>query len=251
MDPSLRELISLLDFRADMILSAFEREREDLEAAGCQRSRDQGRNLVVDQLAGRVEKAARLFAELHEQNKKALAERAFIRSHEITGQIRQLLEDVKRQVDWRVYGMMFPGDYLQQPPTPWWFVKDYPGVLSPQLTADPSVRSIAEGWAASVAPAASAPSVEETSPFFDDELARSDRAAAEEWRRQAEERRREQEDHRRRVKQRREEASASLEALRKAGREKGLFKEGDVCPRCQFGYAWDGTDCHHCKYHKD
>src|SRR5262245_54961324 len=105
-----------------------------------------------------------------------------------------------------------------QPPKPWWFVKDYPGVLSPQLTANPSIRSIAEGWAALVATAASGPLAEETSLFFDDELARSDRAAAEEWRRQ-------EEDHRRRVKQRRQEASAWLEVLRKAGREKGLLKE--------------------------
>src|SRR5262249_8380646 len=159
-------------------------EREDLDTAGRGLSGDQGRNLEIDQLAERAEKAARLFAELHEQNKKALAEREFIRSHEIIRQIRQLLEEVKSQVDRRIENGMFPhkyfNAYLVQPPTPWWFVKEYPGVLSPQLTADPSVRSIAEGWTASVAAAASAPTVEKTSPFFDDELARSDRAAAEE-----------------------------------------------------------------------
>ncbi|HKB42370.1 MAG TPA: CHAT domain-containing protein [Gemmataceae bacterium] len=154
-DPSLRELISLLDFRADMILSAFEREREDLDTAGRGLSGDQSRNLEIDQLAGRVEKAARLFAELHEKNKKALAERAFIRSHEITGQIRQLLEEVKSQVDWRVHGvMMSPCCYAESPPCPWWFAKDYPGVLPTQLSADPSVRSVAQGWATSGATAA-------------------------------------------------------------------------------------------------
>jgi hypothetical protein len=164
-DPSLCELISLLDFRADMILSAFEQEGKDLETAG----RRSGRDLVVgnpenDPLAARVRRAARLFEELHEKNKKALAERAFIRSHEITGQIRQLLEEVKLHVDFRVHGLMFPGVYFEGPPKPWWFVKDYPGVLPSRLTDDLAVRSLAEGWAASVATPAGKPPAEETSP---------------------------------------------------------------------------------------
>src|SRR5262245_25093117 len=76
-----------------------------------------------------------------------------------------------------------PPSGIAAPPTMWWFIKDYPGVLPPQLTADLSIRSIAEGWAASVATAASAPLVEEL--------------------------RRQQEDAERRVKQRRQEESAS------------------------------------------
>ena len=41
------------------------------------------------------------------------------------------------------------------------------------------------------------------------------------------------------------------QAEKKAEEERigALIQQGKLCPKCKFGYAWDGIECRHCKYH--
>jgi hypothetical protein len=94
LDRSVEELISVLDFRADMILSKLEEERRkatELELAVPNAPTEPIRDMKVAHPALSFDRFAKEFAELHEQNKKALLDGQFVLAHDITWKIHDLL----------------------------------------------------------------------------------------------------------------------------------------------------------------
>jgi hypothetical protein len=217
---SMQELVSLLDFRADLILSAFGREGlQDRDSAPSDHSRDMKISHPI----------ARQFAELHEQNKQALIDGRLVLSHELTAKVRDLLSEYyKDGICGRYMVAEFPRRAHEiSGPNAYNFASQYPGPLPEHFEREPNQAVL-------------------MLKQEEEERRREQEKAEEEQRRSAEEAtRREAEEEARRANQR-----EHIKALQDAARKKGVLKEGDRCPKCGFSYAWDGTDCHHCHFHK-
>jgi hypothetical protein len=231
-DSSVQELITLLDFRADMIISVLGREKRDaleafLKAAPTERARD----IKLVGFENRLDNFASMFAELHEKNKKALIDGKFVLSHEITKQIQLLLSEVRNTITFWYANDVPVGDapcYSLHIHSPWECASEYPGPLPESVKHNPN--QVVLMWK-------------------QEEEAR--RRAEQEERRRIEEETRRGEAERKRRKAEWEEQRKTVAALQQTGKDKGILKEGDRCPECGFSYAWDGIDCHHCHYHKD
>ena len=214
-----------------------------------------------------MDTCARMFAELHERNKKALTRGEFVLSHEITRQIQQLLFDFNAAItrhrltsDQR-YGSV---SYCLRPEPPWTWVlrriaqtfghrgplpeslryaSDYPGPLPESLQRIPNQAVVM--WKR-----------EEERRRTAEERRQQQRSKKEERRRPAEERRRKKAEEKRRrqhaERQHREEEwqqqLLAAKALRREALERGVLIDGDRCPRCHFSYAWTGNECGHCKF---
>jgi hypothetical protein len=226
LDASIQELIAVLDFRADMILAMMEEHnREASERVATRASRD----MELIQIGEKLGELKQMFADLHEQNKRALISGEFILSHEITRKIQYLLfENMKNLILIDSYVYVYAEDPFSRLPEPWTFASDYPGPLPESLTEKPTPVILM--WK----------QAEEERKRAQEEARK--RAQEEVRKEEAERRHREAEaDKQRRV----------VTALQQAAREKGILKEGDRCPKCGFSYAWDGTGCYHCHYRKD
>jgi hypothetical protein len=224
-DPSIQELISILDFRADMILSETEKDkREVLELGAVAQKVSTGlnRDMKIRDLVIYLDMFANRVAQLHEQNKKALIDRQLLLSHEITSKIHDLLSERRDAVIyWHAYESPKRVPHTQYKlhyPPPWTFASDYPGPLPRALTDRPNEIVLL-------------------------------------WRREEEERRRAEERaegrplpvipaviprNKRQI----------IMAAQKAAMTKGILRKGDCCPHCRFSHAWDGIYCHYCHYKK-
>jgi CHAT domain len=230
LDASIQELISVLDFRADVILSEMEEKRRQILGSGVVVSRaptGSVRDLVPPVRKALIE-FPRRFAELHEQNKNALINRQFVAAHEITRQIQAMLADTRNAITlWWDQNTAYvacgggPGKSPMELPDA--CASEYPGLLPESVKTRPS--EIILMWK---------------------------QDGAERRRAEEESRTRAEEGTKRRLAEEAESAKRRENARvrREAAIEKGVLKEGDRCPKCGFAYGWDGLDCHHCHYHE-
>jgi CHAT domain len=213
-DSSVQELISLLDFRADLVLKEMsEVERQDVDVTGnamAERDRD------MNKLWESEEELARTFAELHEQNKKALLDRQFVLSHEITRQIQQFLSRTMHvNPSLRATYLYFKMAILSQ-----FYISGnvYPGPLPGSLKQTPIPTVLM--WKRE----------EEEQRTLQEEKTRAQEVAI-----------REASDRPKRLQ--------DAKALRMKAIAEGVLIGGDRCPWCHFAYAWNGLDCNHCHFH--
>jgi hypothetical protein len=136
LERSVQELISVLDFRADMILAQIEEDRRkvtELEPAVPKAATEPFRDMKAAPSLISLERFAAKFAELHELNKKALIAGQFVLAHEITSMIQGLL--------WHryftKYSVQMAGEHISSSgfimPQAWTFASDYPGALPDSL----------------------------------------------------------------------------------------------------------------------
>jgi CHAT domain len=271
-DPSIQELIAVLDFRADMVLSM-------IEAVGVQTAAPESvRNMELITPKGRLSRFASMFAQLHEKNKKALTDGEFILSHEITRQIQVLLFEFDAAVAPRVLTLYRTNPWVQ-------IVMTIPFLLASSTTkirtlwrriASAAVRHLLLAGYYKVTPRERKPWMHESfrpgpwthyaseypGPLPESLKSKPNQAVLmwkqdEDRREKAVEQVREGEESRRKrdadLKLRKAESEkprALLAALQQTAREKGILKEGDRCPKCGFSYAWDGINCYHCHYNE-
>jgi hypothetical protein len=146
---SLQELISLLDFRADMILSSIEQEKEVTgEQADASVTAVPTRDMAMFKSGvERLDDVAQRFAELHERNKRALLEGSFVLSHEITRQIQHLLREKESRVsDLRMGRVAYSNKSAPQLRE---YADEYPGSFPTSLEttlrqADPEIWKVLE-----------------------------------------------------------------------------------------------------------
>jgi CHAT domain len=271
LDPSVQELISLLDFRADMVLSMMEKEQREASepypskprspaGGGSVENKSQSaRDMKSVNRKVRFDEYAAKFAELHEQNKKALITGHFVLSHEITGQIQLLLYAFNTVItspvaaayclrwSWRFWNWRSPHEetkrmyrklsadgmmqLVRRRGEDWIYASEYPGPLPKSLKQ--SQNDVVLMWKHE----------EEERRRAEEKERREREESARKWEaeRHGELQRREAESERKR---------ALLAVLQQAQREKGIPVAGDRCPKCGFTYGWDGLDCHHCHYHE-
>jgi hypothetical protein len=134
-DPSVKELISLLDFRADVILAEMAAvEREALDVAGgapIEPARDMHK---LDETENQPGEDSRMFAELHEENKRALINGEFVLSHEITRRIQHLLNKIgDRERRSIIYAYVLLKAQFFFLPNYYTFASVYPGPLPESL----------------------------------------------------------------------------------------------------------------------
>jgi hypothetical protein len=137
-DPSVKELISILDFRADVILAEMEKhQRAPLDVAR-EATREPVRDMEkLDKPESEVEHT-HAFADLHERNKKALINGEFVLSHEITRKIQHLLFNLNTSgrvplLSIYVYSKLWLLSLLPRS-----FAGVYPGPLPESLKATPN-----------------------------------------------------------------------------------------------------------------
>jgi hypothetical protein len=238
LEESVQELISVLDFRADMILSDLAKEKGEVfifksSDLAKEIMNEPVRDMEVHPCAVKIDDLAGAFADLHEKNKKALIERKFVLAHEITRQIQGMLSEITnaltsgRVARDNARKHLTSISYFMSFPEPWTYASEYPGPLPESLKKSPNDAVLM--WKG------------------DEE---------ERIRAEAEKRSRDEQNARARELERQlrkteaEKQRKIVEALQQSAREKGILKEGDRCPQCGFRYAWDGTDCHHCHYQR-
>jgi hypothetical protein len=222
---SVQELISLLDFRADMILSGVE---GDPSITPFERVRDMkpgnpiaGFGEVHGDFAGR-------FEELHERNKQALIDGHLVLSHELTARIRDLLSEQYKSAHSCCYTGLsreevplthtISGQYAYD------YSSQYPGPLPAHLKREPN--EIILMWRREE---------EERRAREEEERVLWERRQAEEALRAAERRKR----------------LETIHDLRRAAIKNGIVKEGERCPKCGFSYAWTGTECYICHHSRE
>lgn len=132
------ELISILEFRIEKILSHMEETREDriemiLDIRARFGSRAQ-RETSAGGFARRLQSIQKLFSELHERNKKALQAGQFVLSRELTTNIHELLWELNDSTHtfWKIShsSVRFCGFKVFVPAD---FAADYPGWLPPRV----------------------------------------------------------------------------------------------------------------------
>jgi hypothetical protein len=144
-DAPVQELIRVLDFRADMVLATMEEhKRNTLKAVAERGAAEPGRDLTVAGLSDRLDVFAKLFSELHEQNKRALIEGQFVLSHEITRRIQYLLFELQVDTFWKAFAEPYV-QYSVRFPEPWTFASDYPG-LAPERLEEEGHPAVEEVW---------------------------------------------------------------------------------------------------------
>jgi hypothetical protein len=222
LSPSVKELISVLDFRAEVILS--EMEKHDRRTSDVTREPTTEPTRDIKKVDGTKSRSrhARRFAKLHEQNRRALANGEFVLSHEITRQIQQFLYKLSEHTPF-LYKLFYCKIIFYCLPRYYVSAGMYPGPLPESLKSRPTPAVLM--WKQD-----------------EEEEYRAKKKRAEESSRRAAERAAEKV---RWAKQR-----GLVMALQEAAKAKGVLKEGDRCPKCGFSYAWDGTDCYHCHYSK-
>jgi len=220
LDPSIKELISVLDFRADMILSKVESENgEAVQAVAKSVATEPNRDMSLRTFENRLSQLAAKFSELHEQNKKALIQGKFLLSHEITRQIQELLSAMSEAIfSWhederRKRGISIL--YFRIVPEPWTWATEYPGPL-PQALKNSSTQIVLM-WK------------REEEERERKRIAKEERALDVARTRDAEILLRDAE----RAKKR-----EIVSALQEAAIAKGTLKEGDRCPKCGFSFGW-------------
>jgi hypothetical protein len=278
LDRSVQELIALLDFRADVILSDMERERGELmalESVARERPSDSHRDMMVHKYQ-ELDKLTSRFAELHEKNKKALINGEFVLSHDITSQIQFLLfqhDDAIQTQRWVSKEPELESCCVGEPAPYWTYAKDYPGPLPVSLTESPNhavrmwreaEQRLAQGFArrsilfgrAAVGPMEEVQRIQRIMGAESQEelllMLKQDeehiRSIEEERKKRAEGAKKKREAQVRRHEADREQRVAAAKALRADAIKKGVPLGGDRCPYCHFTYAWNGTDCNHCKF---
>jgi hypothetical protein len=235
----------------------------------------------------RLDRVAGRFAELHEQNRKALRDGEYILSHEITSQIQQLLVHFEIEINQRRIPETGRKSWRRSPSQRripetgrrYWrspsLIQILYGLFKIEINQRRTLETgetyraplgglISKGidnvpvpgdlwWYVTQYPGPLPESLKERPNqavlmWKRDEEERT--SLAEEARRRAEEERRKQEAQQQPRKAESEKQGAMLAALQQAAITKGLLKPGDRCPKCGFSYAWDGMDCHHCHYNK-
>jgi CHAT domain len=240
LEKSVQELISVLDFRAAMILSDLAKEKGDVfivKSSDLAKKimNEPDRDMEVRPYAVKIDDVAGVFADLHEKNKKALIERQFVLAHEITRQIQGLLSEITNALSSARAGRdkalaQFTDvhiSYFMSFPEPWTYASEYPGPLPSSLKKSPN--RVVLMWKRDE---------EERIRVEAEQRSRAEHTA----------RARELEGQLRKTES--EKQRKIVETLQQAAREKGILREGDRCPQCGFRYAWDGTKCHHCRYRR-
>jgi hypothetical protein len=223
-DPSLKELISILDFRADVILSAKESSvRDASDVAGNTEGNPERDMHKLGESKTQLDENMRIFAELHEQNKRALLNGEFVLSHEITRRIQQLLSKMTHYAKFMYIYSIFKAQFFILPHS-YAFARVYPGPL-PESVKNAQNQAVLM-WEQQEA-----------------EERRAAEGARREHRRQLEERQRQRTEW--------SNQRETVKLLQVAAKAKGILKEGDRCPKCGFSYAWVGTECYHCQHGRE
>ena len=216
-DPSVQELISLLDFRADMVLAQISRdEPHSQDAAGGAAVQSVRDMTTAGQSTEPVDDLEREFAQLHERNKKALIDGDFVLSHEITRHIQERLHSARLFMRSSlqqafIYSKMafFSNFYVSG--------SIYPGPLPQSLKKNPN--PVVLMWKEEAV---------EQKRIRDEQVA--------------------QRRHQIEVAERIKSFKVGAKAPRAEAIAKGVRLGGDRCPYCHFSYAWDGMDCRHCRF---
>jgi hypothetical protein len=235
-DSSVQELISLLDFRADVILAMIERETREALGYIVKSSRYSTHDEPIRDMKkqhgskSQLDKYATEFAELHERNKQALIDGNFILSHEITNQIQYVLFQMERlSIAKSAVGRAYLVHPLSRLPAPWTFASDYPGLL-PESLIGGSVQ-VVQMWKQDE----QARQKTGERDRLDCRISMSNYDEKELWEtaEDAMECRK---------------AEKILKDLRKLAIRRQHIKESDRCPKCGDLSTWDGICCHHCYY---
>jgi hypothetical protein len=217
-DASVHDLISLLDFRADMVLAQMARDEPQSPNAAGDAAPESARDMTMAvQSTPPVDDLGREFAQLHERNKKALIDGDFVLSHEITRHIQELLHDTRLFMRSSLrYAFM----YSKMAFFSHFYVSGsmYPGPLPQSLKKRPN--PVVQMW----------------------------KEEADEQKRVREERAAAGARHASEVAERIKWQQSDAKALRTEAIAKGVRLGGDRCPYCHFSYAWDGMDCQHCRF---
>jgi hypothetical protein len=217
-DASVQELISLLDFRADMVLAQMAKdEPQTPDAAGDAAAQSVRDMTMAGQSTECVDDVEREFAELHERNKKALIDGDFVLSHEITRHIQQLLSEARQLMKSSLRHAIM---YSKMAFFSHFYVSGslYPGPLPASLRKTPNPVVLI--WKEEAA---------EQRRIRDEQEAAHARYQSE-------------------VAERIKRLKTAAKALREEAVAKGVTLGGDRCPYCHFAYAWNGLDCQHCRF---